>query len=187
MRRIVPSLIWFSALAWGSTSLAEGRGAALPVQANPCRRLPVVEEAGADTVVYVNREYGFTFTLPQSWKGFRVLQCEWSGERDSGPVSEHGPVLRLRHPLYTEESPREDIPIMVFTKVQWRDVSDATLNVSAAPFPPDVLGRNRKYVFALRPRFTYDELEGVEEVREIVCGAPLRPARISHLSDSTKP
>jgi hypothetical protein len=63
---------------------------------------------------------------------------------------------------------------------------DSALMVSAAPFPPGEIGRNRKYVFALPPRFSYDEPEGVQEVLDIVGGTPLHPARIgSHPQAAT--
>jgi len=185
MRRIVPShlvpsLIWFTALA-GPGLGARAMAANIPTDA--CASLPGSDAGGSgQTVVYRNREYGFTFTLPPSWKGFTVLACQWDGQKGEHWEEEKGPLLVIRHPLYTEQNPREDIPIMVFTQAQWRAVNDSDLNsalvVSAAPVPPSELGRNRTYVFALPPRFSFDEQEGVEEVLKIVKDKPLRPARI---------
>ncbi len=185
MRRMIPSLLWFSVLAGGPACFAKGRESARV--STSCMPLPVIQtqEAG-DKTIYLNRAYGFSFELPQSWKGFSVLQCEWDGTRDSGASEQQGPLLRIRHPLYTEENPREDIPIMVFTQKQWREVQDMTLIVSAAPIPPGMIGQNRKYVFALPPRFSFDELEGVEEVLKIVQTKPLCAIRIVRTSRTTK-
>lgn len=176
MRKIVPSLIWFSALAGGAAWAAN-------VPTNSCADLSVKKAQGArDTIVYLNREYGFSFSLPQSWKGFRVLACRWEGQETGSRAAASGPLIVIRHPRYTEEDPREDIPIMIFTRDQWRAVSDTNLDsaliVSAAPIPPGEIGRNEKYVFALPPRFSFDNLEGVEEVLKIVSGHPLRAAPI---------
>lgn len=156
------------------------------VPPNQCAPIPVIERSDvAKRAIYVNRQYGFTFSLPPAWRGFRVLACRWDGQRSESHDWEQGPLLLIRHPLYTDENPREDIPIMVFTAAQWPAVNnsdlDSALVVSAAPFPPEEIGRNRKYVFALPPRFSYDELDGVEEVLEILRGTPLRPIQtISH-------
>jgi len=182
--QVVPSLIWFTALAgpgWGARAMEAN------IPTNACASLPADSAGGSrQAVVYRNREYGFTFTLPSSWKGFTVLACRWDGQRGEHREEEDGPLLVIRHPLYTEQNPREDIPIMVFTQAQWRAVNDSDLDsaliVSAAPIPPSELGRNRKYIFALPPRFSFDELEGVEEVLKIVNGKPLHPARIASRS-----
>ncbi len=184
MRRIVPSLIWFSALAGGPAFVAHATAAA-NAPTNSGAALPATEaDGGGNTVVYLNRAYGFSFSLPQSWKGFRVLACRWSGAN----VGDHdregtGPLLVIRHPLSTEENPREDIPIMIFTRKQWRK-DGSNLIVSAAGVGPSEIGRNRKYVFALPPRFTNVDVEGVQEVLDIVTRQPFRAIRISH---GTKP
>jgi hypothetical protein len=58
MRRIIPSLIWFSALAGGSGYAAKATAAA-DVPYDSCAVLPATE-AGAtgNNVVYLNRKYG---------------------------------------------------------------------------------------------------------------------------------
>jgi hypothetical protein len=89
------------------------------------------------------------------------------------PKWEKGPILTIRHPLWTKDNPREDIPIMVFTLAQWDLVQKEQLIVSAAPFPPTELGRNNRYVFALPPRYDDDELTGYEEVESIMRSSPL--------------
>ena len=121
-------------------------------------------------IVYVNRDYGFRFYLPASWAGYKTLKDEW------GPADgQNGPEIIIRHPLWTDENPREDIPIMVFTRTQWRDMQSEKLIVTAAPFPPGELGRNRKFVFAVLPRWYYDLSDGWEEALKIVGNRGLQP------------
>ncbi len=85
-------------------------------------------------VAYTNNRYGFRFYLPKSWKGYSIAEKEWGGSNGlEGSPEEHGPLIVIRHPLYTEDNPREDIPIMVFTHKQWRDVDSGEIYVSAAP------------------------------------------------------
>jgi len=124
-------------------------------------------------IEYRNREYGFCFTLPESWKGFRLLWSEWQGSvlTTNGEVAHvlRGPKLQIRHPKWTQENPREDMPIMIFTIAQWNE----SPIVSAAPFGPAELGRNRKYVFAVPPRWDYDFSEGYEEAEKILTPASL--------------
>jgi hypothetical protein len=76
----------------------------------------------AESVLYTNKHFGFAFTLPNSWKGFSILVSDWSGfdSRDN-EMKEHGPEFTIRHPLWTEADPRQDIPIMVFTHTMGRD------------------------------------------------------------------
>jgi hypothetical protein len=120
------------------------------------------------TVEYINREYGFRFTLPESWVGYRILWSEWQGNvlTNRGEVAHHlrGPRLVIRHPKWTQEKPHEDMPILIYTIAQWREGPV----VSAAPLYPKELGRNQKYVFAVPPRWDYDFSEGYEEAEKIL-------------------
>jgi len=133
-------------------------------------------EAATEAIVYKNTKYGFSFSLPEGWKGYTILTSSWErSDPEKGDV-ERGPVISIRHPLWTKENPRQDIPIMVFTIAQWAAVERGDLSVSAAGFGPSELGRNRKYVFALPPRFNEAEVAGVEEVNQILQHDPLRPS-----------
>jgi hypothetical protein len=76
---------------------------------------------------------------------------------------------------WTETDPREDIPIWIFTLDQWNRIQNDHLIVSAAPFPPTELGHNKRFVFALPPRYLHDELAGWEEVFKINTNHPLHP------------
>ena len=133
-------------------------------------------------VVYLNKKYGFRFLLPMGWRGYSISVSEWEGG-DGGtyqpgdiiPPSEKGPLISIGHPLSTESNPRQNIPIMVFTKAQWQLVEENKLILSAGPTGPSELGRNAKYVFALPPRYNYALPTGYEEVDEIVGHHALRP------------
>src|ERR1044071_5959600 len=48
--------------------------------------------------------------------------------------------------LWTESDPYQDIFIMVFTRAQWPLIERSTFIISAAPFGPEKLGENKKYV-----------------------------------------
>jgi hypothetical protein len=133
----------------------------------------------AGSVVYSNYRYGFRIYLPKSWKGFTVIESKWQGTNHSAGDMEDGPLIRIRHPLYTEQNPREDIPIMVIRRDQWREINTDQLIVSAAPVPPGAIGRNEKYVFATPPRYSFDELDGVNEVIKIMNSKSLQPLRIT--------
>jgi hypothetical protein len=124
------------------------------------------------TIQYVNRQFGFRFTLPAGWKGFTIVMSQWSADRALAGVK--GPILSIRNPHWTEANPWQDIPIMIFTHSEWSLVDDGSASVSAAPYGPGQIGRNRKYVFAVPPRFDTDEDEGYREVDHLLQGHPLR-------------
>jgi hypothetical protein len=121
---------------------------------------PPVKAARPEKIVYTNHKYGFNFYLPASWAGYTIIEQPWNPE--------YGTEVVIRHPLWTEANPREDIPVEVYTHQQWRDIQSGKLNVSAAPFPPSELGHNKRFVFALRPRWNYDFSDGWEEAQTIV-------------------
>ncbi len=121
------------------------------------------------TPTYKNDQYGFSIDLPSSWKGYKVLVTGWEGrDMASGKVSDHGPIITLRHPDWTTANPREDMPIMVFTPAQWDLVIGEKMSVGAAPIPPSSLDKNSQYVLALPARYNYDYKTGWEEVDTLV-------------------
>ncbi len=135
-------------------------------------------------VVYDNSQYGFKFPLPDSWRGYSIVNGTWQGtifDKSGSEVStKTGPEIMIRHPLWTSATPRQDIPIMIFTLDEWNLViagqsSTPTtfMSVSAAPIPPSELGRNAKYVFALPARYNYAFPTGWEEVQTILSSHPL--------------
>ena len=115
----------------------------------------------ATSALYVNQEYGFSLQLPTSWDGYAVATTT---EKNGGSS------IELRHPLTPEESPRMDIPIIVYSLDQWIkwEKTDFRGYKTAAPIPPTERGRNAKYVFVTAPRYNFSFLPGFEEVEEII-------------------
>lgn len=138
-------------------------------------------QSQSDTIVYENHEYGFRFFLPKTWEGYTVVTEQWEGFV-LGPQGDRlvqtGPRILIRHPRWTRERPRQDIPVMVFTVAQWDSLQKGEYHVSAAPVGPIELGRNNRYVFALPPRYNYAFSEGWEEAEEILRQKPLQGLNI---------
>ncbi len=131
---------------------------------------PVVKK---DTIVYKNTDYGFSFTLPKTWEGYTIIEDEWDGfEIQNGKqvVTEHGPLVSIRHPDWDYKAPRQDIPVMVFTTAQWNSMQKDEFHIGAAPINPSEIGRNNTYVFAIPARYNYAYLTGYEEVDHIITG-----------------
>lgn len=135
------------------------------------------EDSGLN--IYKNKEYGFKFTLPISWEGYTIVTSEWEGislgDSQSSKVVERGPIISIRHPLWTEKEQRQDIPIMIFTLTQWESLQQGGFHIGAAPVGPSELGRNSRYVFALPARYNYAFPAGYEEVESILNEKPLKP------------
>lgn len=140
----------------------------------------VVEEKFISEIEYINTTYGFSFYLPETWKGYVVIEDEWEGyslgTQSSGGqvVTETGPFITLRHPDWEYKSPKQDMPIMVLTLMQWRNLSEDKFHIGAAPIGPTELGRNSRYVFALPARYNYSFSDGYEEVEELLKKNPLQ-------------
>lgn len=130
------------------------------------------------SLVYKNEQYGFSFALPESWKNYKIITEEWEGrwleDAPEGKNVEKGPLISIRHPLWTEKNPRQDIPMLILTHQQWNSVQQEILAIGAAPVPPSKLGSNDKYVFALPARYNYAFPEGFEEVEDILASNPLQ-------------
>ena len=131
----------------------------------------------AKSIKYRNTKYGFTFSLPTTWKGYSVRESTWNDANNSGPHGDEvlgsGPSITLVNPQSTPAKPYQDIFIMVFTHAQWDSLQQGKFVVSAAPVGPGELGRNRKYVFAEPPRMINDNAYGWEEVVKIMHSSPL--------------
>jgi hypothetical protein len=130
---------------------------------------------------YTNAQYGFSVSLPESWKGYSIVTDKWDGtvSTDTGPTGDtpviQGPLIFIRNPAWTAEKPYQDIPIMVFTLSQWDSLLRGIFLVSAAPINPSRLGFNAKYVFALPARYNVTFPTGYEEVDKILQNNPLQP------------
>lgn len=131
-----------------------------------------------NSIVYKNTQYGFSFSLPGSWKGYTVVTGQWEGRgiegSSSGETVETGPLISLRHPRWTSQNRRQDIPIMIFTLAQWKSLQQGEFHISAAPIGPKALDRNPRYLFALPARYNYAFLPGYKEVESILANNPLR-------------
>ncbi|WFR55117.1 M56 family metallopeptidase [Anaerocolumna sp. AGMB13025] len=129
-----------------------------------------------DSIIYKNKDYGFSFTLPSSWTNYTIIADKWSANYlDKENKHETGPMLSIRHPKWTKKTPRQDIPILIFTLSQWKDIQNDIIHIGAAPVNPSELGRNSKYVFALPARYNFAFPKGYEEVQDIIDGNPLQP------------
>jgi len=131
----------------------------------------------SEPITYDDPEYGFNLSLPASWKGYSVIKDEWIGTKITKNIdipSEKGPLVSIRHPLWTKALPRQDIPVMVITIAQWDDLEKEKIHIGAAPINPMELDRNAKYVFALPARYNYAFLNGYDEVQKILAANPLK-------------
>jgi hypothetical protein len=120
---------------------------------------------------YKNEQYSFSISLPDSWIGYTIITDIWTGNTTGNQGEQlftEGPLISVRHPLWTAAVPRQDIPVMVFTLNQWQDLANDKFHIGAAPIGPSELGRNAKYVFALPARYNYAFPAGYEEVDQIV-------------------
>jgi hypothetical protein len=139
--------------------------------------------ADSDSIVYHNPQYGFQFTLPTSWKDYQIVTDKWNGISTGGSqgdqVVESGPMMLIRHPQWTSQNQRQDIPIMIFTLEQWNSLQKEEYHIGAAPIGPRELARNTSYVFALPARYNFAFPEGYEEVETILEGSALQTIEIS--------
>jgi hypothetical protein len=141
-----------------------------------------------DNIVYENTEYGFTFTLPKSWGDYQVVSDSWEGisiNQQRNEIIENGQIILIRHPEWTEEKPRQDIPIMIFTHDQWTSLEKGDYHIGAAPIGPAILGQNNEYVFALPARYNFAFLEGYQEVENILENNPLQPNNVEQNNSIT--
>lgn len=133
-----------------------------------------VNGADAPGIEYRNSLYGFCFALPAGWKGYSIVTTQWSGTPLDGGPALAGTELLIRHPAWTQQNPREDIPIMIFTAAEWPRLEKEGVAVSPAPIGPSELGHNHRYVFALPPRWDFYNLPGVEEIGKLLLSKSLK-------------
>ncbi|MGI5891782.1 MAG: hypothetical protein ACOX7H_03470 [Bacillota bacterium] len=136
------------------------------------------DDEQTSAIIYENMQYGFNFDLPDSWQGYTIVDSQWEGlsvqDPSSQQVVESGPEILIRHPDWTTQNPRQDIPIMIFTLSQWESLEREEFHIGAAPVGPSELGRNNRYVFALPARYNYSFPTGYEEVENILNADPLQ-------------
>ena len=138
-------------------------------------RLVEVSDPASYPTVYVNTDYGFTFSLPADWKGYSIVPGTWEGTPLAATPAITGPQLLIRNPNWTASDHYEDIPVLVFTIAQWNSYTAGDFAVSAAPINASEIARNDTYVFALPPRWDYDYSQGYQEADTIVAAKTLVP------------
>lgn len=126
------------------------------------------------TIVYRNTDYGFTFSLPSTWKGYSIVNGTWNGTALTNITAPSGPKIIIRNPKWTAAAHYEDIPVLVFTISQWNSYLAENFSISAAPILASELARNDMYVFALPPRWNFDYSLGYEEAENIVASNPIK-------------
>lgn len=145
--------------------------------------------ADSNSIIYKNTQYGFNFSLPEDWKGYSIVTSEWEGLAIGGTsgekVVETGPMISIRDPRWTSQTPRQDIPIMVFTLSQWNSLQQGVFHIGAVPIGPSELVRNNSYVFALPARYNFAFLPGYEEVEKILEGKPLQTTQAPQSSSDS--
>ncbi|MBA3733424.1 hypothetical protein H0W91_03565 [Patescibacteria group bacterium] len=146
-----------------------------PVAVTPTENKPTTNNnvTPITKVSYRNTDYGFSFNLPDSWKNYTIITDKWEGNSltpngQSQVKTQEGPLISIRHPDWDYKSPRQDIPVMVFTIDQWNRMLKDEFHIGAAPINPSELGRNSKYVFALPARYNFAYATGYEEVQKII-------------------
>ena len=124
-------------------------------------------------VTYNNTDYGFTFSLPNDWKGYTIVKNTWQGSPINTTTAETGPKIIIRNPKWTTAVPYEDLPILIFTTSQWNSYVAENFSIGAAPIKASELARNNKYVFALPARWDFDYSLGYQEAESIIQTNPL--------------
>lgn len=118
---------------------------------------------------YINIEYGFRMSFPDSWKGYFVGKDIWNGNSLVDDTKYNGLVFVFKNPKSIPGQPWQDIPIMVITPDIWEFIEAGQIAVSAAPIGPAKIGENKKYVFATPPRwYGFTDALGWQEAVEIV-------------------
>jgi hypothetical protein len=128
--------------------------------------------------IYRNTTYGFTFSPPKPWEVYSVVADTWQDNTHNEPndeddVVQQGPAFIIKFSQSTSKDSPQDIAIMVFTHAQWNAVEQGDIVVSAAPFAPAEIARNRRYVFAEPPRDLNPSVPGYNEALEIMRSNPL--------------
>lgn len=133
------------------------------------------DQPNPNSQIYKNEKYGFQITLPESWKGYSVVEQTWEGHLiDNFEQKYSGPLVIIENPVLKQTKRFQGIPIMVFTPEQWNLVSgpNSVVAVSAAPIGPAKVGENSNYFFATPPRYIGfgDDLDAqqINQVYDIV-------------------
>ncbi len=122
---------------------------------------------------YENEEYGFSFFLPATWRGYSVLLTEWEGTcyspaKNAVAVTARGPMIVFRHPQWRADDPYQDLPILVFTRSQWDSDKLGRFGIGAGGLEYE-LWHTPDYVFGISSRYNADDsVKGFKEAAEVV-------------------
>ncbi len=123
---------------------------------------------------YHDTKCGFTFYLPDSWRGYSVLHGQWEGQtyvsaNDTTITVTRGPVILLRHPQWNPTEPHQDITFVVYTRSQWDAERQGKFSCTYYAGGTMVeIWHSPKYVFSMSTHDSKAELKGWREVNEIV-------------------
>lgn len=138
-----------------------------------CTCQTITASSSPTKIVYRDPQYGLKLFLPPDWKGFSVLSERWDGEaylasNDTDAFVDHGPIILLRHPRWSQSHPWQDIPILVFTHPQWISEQRGDFGIYAGGFEYEI-AHNHQYVFAINNRFNWDDsIPGSDESQQII-------------------
>jgi hypothetical protein len=139
MSNVILKTLRYAALSLVSSTVVANPSACATAMLHNQVESPSRNSHKINFVVYTNRKYRFRFSLPESWRGYSISLSEWQGgdghayqRGETMPPPEKGPLIIIRDPLWTESNPGQNIPIMIFTKAQWKSVEAKRLIVSAA-------------------------------------------------------
>jgi hypothetical protein len=128
-------------------------------------------------ITYHNAQCDLTFHLPSTWQAYSVRLEKWDvlPPDGTGVATRSGPIIVIRHPHWTAETPHQDIPIMVFTRSEWDRVSQGTYFPYACGLI-DELWHTPTYVFGLWTRYQDldiqrnhgEEVQGAQEAADII-------------------
>ena len=159
------------------------------VLATGCGSINIANQPSSLPVRYHNAQYGLTFFMPASWRGYAVLIEPFevslrSTDYQNEIRMEHLQIITLRNPQWTANEPHKDIPIMVYTCRQWDEEQQERLSTHAGGFIIE-LWHNQGHVFGLPNRYYLvendkngKELKGVQEAADIIsqnCSAHKMP------------
>jgi hypothetical protein len=140
-----------------------------------CNNMSVARQSSGLPLRYHNAHYGLTFYLSASWRDYSISvqqleDVKYSPGEDKQIIVGHTPMITLRHPQWQAAKPYQDIPILVFTRVQWDALHHGELWPSLfAGGVIDELWHNQGFVFAMSSRYNAnDEMSGWKEVADIV-------------------
>ena len=124
---------------------------------------------------YHDARYDLTFCLPASWRDYSVsiqqLEDErYSAAKDKPIIVGHTPMITLRHRRWQADAPYQDIPILVYTRVQWDALHHGELWPSVfAGGTMDELWHTERFVFAISSRSNAaDKIRGWRETADVV-------------------